>query len=192
MNLFLKRLGGFYKYRFLMQQLVTKDIKLKYRRSFLGYLWSILNPLGVSLLLPLRGLPLLLSGSHQQPCPFHGVTAMQTREMKREYTHWHGSTARSPTSSRRATTTTDTARPKTAARVSPITSPSNAIRRGATSASRRIPTATAPSRWKTPPSPSTIRHGAACSSSPRSSCPATKCSTGRRRLLISLWRISRS
>lgn len=53
--------------------------------------------------------------------------------------------------------------------------------RGATSASRRIPTATAPSRWKTPPSPSTIRHGAACSSSPRSSCPATKCSTGRRR-----------
>lgn len=43
MNLFLKRLGGFYKYRFLMQQLVTKDIKLKYRRSFLGYLWSILN-----------------------------------------------------------------------------------------------------------------------------------------------------
>ena len=44
MNLFLKRLGGFYKYRFLMQQLVTKDIKLKYRRSFLGYLWSILNP----------------------------------------------------------------------------------------------------------------------------------------------------
>lgn len=36
MNLFLKRLGGFYKYRFLMQQLVTKDIKLKYRRSFLG------------------------------------------------------------------------------------------------------------------------------------------------------------
>ena len=70
---------------------------------------------------------------------------------------------------------------ETAARVSPITSPSNAIRRGATSASRRIPTATAPSRWKTPPSPSTIRHGAACSSSPRSSCPATKCSTGRRR-----------
>ena len=47
MNLFLKRLGGFYKYRFLMQQLVTKDIKLKYRRSFLGYLWSILNPLMV-------------------------------------------------------------------------------------------------------------------------------------------------
>ena len=51
MNLFLKRLGGLYKYRFLMQQLVTKDIKLKYRRSFLGYLWSILNPLMVMVIM---------------------------------------------------------------------------------------------------------------------------------------------
>lgn len=51
MDLFLKRLGGFYKYRFLMQQLVTKDIKLKYRRSFLGYLWSILNPLMVMVIM---------------------------------------------------------------------------------------------------------------------------------------------
>lgn len=45
MGMFVKRLGGFYKYRFLMQQLVSRDIKLKYRRSFLGYVWSILNPL---------------------------------------------------------------------------------------------------------------------------------------------------
>lgn len=51
MELFIKRLGGFYKYRFLMEQLITKDIKLKYRRSFLGYLWSILNPLMVMVIM---------------------------------------------------------------------------------------------------------------------------------------------
>lgn len=35
------------KYRDLIEQLVVKDLKLKYRRSFLGYLWSILNPLAI-------------------------------------------------------------------------------------------------------------------------------------------------
>lgn len=45
MSMVRARLEGFIQYRFLMQQLVSKDIKLKYRRSFLGYLWSILNPL---------------------------------------------------------------------------------------------------------------------------------------------------
>ncbi len=35
----------FLKYKDLISQLVSRDIKLKYRRSFLGYLWSILNPL---------------------------------------------------------------------------------------------------------------------------------------------------
>lgn len=32
-------------YKELVRQLVLKDIKLKYRRSYLGYIWSILNPL---------------------------------------------------------------------------------------------------------------------------------------------------
>ena len=35
----------FWKYRDLLKLLVAKDIKLKYRRSFLGYVWSVLNPL---------------------------------------------------------------------------------------------------------------------------------------------------
>lgn len=35
----------FWNYRDLLKHLVTKDLKLKYRRSFLGYLWSVLNPL---------------------------------------------------------------------------------------------------------------------------------------------------
>lgn len=39
------RLQGLYKYRSLVRQLVMKDLKLKYRRSFLGYVWSVLNPL---------------------------------------------------------------------------------------------------------------------------------------------------
>lgn len=34
-----------FKYKDLLYQLVSRDIKLKYRRSFLGYVWSILNPL---------------------------------------------------------------------------------------------------------------------------------------------------
>lgn len=34
-----------YKYRELLGELVKRDIKIKYRRSILGVLWSILNPL---------------------------------------------------------------------------------------------------------------------------------------------------
>lgn len=36
---------GFKKYSFLLVNLVKKDITLKYRRSVLGILWSVLNPL---------------------------------------------------------------------------------------------------------------------------------------------------
>ncbi len=35
----------FWKYKDLLKLLVSRDIKLKYRRSFLGYVWSVLNPL---------------------------------------------------------------------------------------------------------------------------------------------------
>jgi lipopolysaccharide transport system permease protein len=40
-----RRLHTLFTYRELFFQLVSRDIKLKYRRSMLGYLWSILNPL---------------------------------------------------------------------------------------------------------------------------------------------------
>lgn len=33
------------KYKPLIHELVVRDLKIKYRRSFLGYLWSLLNPL---------------------------------------------------------------------------------------------------------------------------------------------------
>ena len=39
------RLRTLLKYRELFFQLVSRDIKQKYRRSLLGYLWSMLNPL---------------------------------------------------------------------------------------------------------------------------------------------------
>ena len=39
------RIKTFGQYKALVYELVSRDIKLKYRRSFLGYIWSILNPL---------------------------------------------------------------------------------------------------------------------------------------------------
>ena len=33
------------RYKALINELVERDLKVKYRRSFLGYLWSLLNPL---------------------------------------------------------------------------------------------------------------------------------------------------
>lgn len=38
-------IGHFLTYRPLIHELVTRDLKVKYRRSFLGYVWSVLNPL---------------------------------------------------------------------------------------------------------------------------------------------------
>lgn len=34
-----------FRYRWLLEELVSRDLKIKYRRSILGYLWSVLNPL---------------------------------------------------------------------------------------------------------------------------------------------------
>ncbi len=45
LGLFQDRVFNLYQFRDLFIQLVQRDIKLKYRRSFLGYVWSVLNPL---------------------------------------------------------------------------------------------------------------------------------------------------
>ena len=45
MNTFRYRIRTLYQYKDLIKELVSRDIKLKYRRSFLGYVWSVLNPL---------------------------------------------------------------------------------------------------------------------------------------------------
>ena len=40
-----KYIDSFRKYRFLLRELVKKGIKLKYRRSYLGIIWTLLEPL---------------------------------------------------------------------------------------------------------------------------------------------------
>lgn len=42
---------GFKKYRYLLGNLISRDLKVKYRRSFLGFLWSVLNPLLMALVI---------------------------------------------------------------------------------------------------------------------------------------------
>lgn len=41
----IKRLEVFMNYRYLLKELVIRDIRIRYRRSFLGILWSVLSPL---------------------------------------------------------------------------------------------------------------------------------------------------
>jgi len=45
MKIWFLRLKDFFHYKDLLKHLVARDIKLKYRRSVLGYLWSVLDPL---------------------------------------------------------------------------------------------------------------------------------------------------
>lgn len=46
MTMFFKNITySFQKYKFLLQQLVSRDFKVKYKRSVLGILWSLLYPL---------------------------------------------------------------------------------------------------------------------------------------------------
>lgn len=51
MSLFKYRIRTLMKYKSLIWELVRRDLKLKYRRSFLGYAWSVLNPLLIMIVL---------------------------------------------------------------------------------------------------------------------------------------------
>ena len=53
MKLFKYRIKTLFKYQDLIRDLVARDLKLKYRRSFLGYVWSVLNPLLIMIVLTL-------------------------------------------------------------------------------------------------------------------------------------------
>ncbi|MBP1965204.1 ABC transporter permease [Paenibacillus aceris] len=45
MNKLFVMLSGFFKYNNLLFELVVRDIKIRYRKSVLGLLWTLLNPL---------------------------------------------------------------------------------------------------------------------------------------------------
>lgn len=46
-----QNINNLMKYRYLLVELIKKDIKLKYRRSYMGYLWTLLEPLLTMLVL---------------------------------------------------------------------------------------------------------------------------------------------
>lgn len=46
-----KYIEGFMRYRYLLKELVVKGIKLKYRRSYLGLVWTLLEPLLTTMVL---------------------------------------------------------------------------------------------------------------------------------------------
>lgn len=46
-----KYIDGFMRYRYLLKELVIKGIKLKYRRSYLGLVWTLLEPLLTTMVL---------------------------------------------------------------------------------------------------------------------------------------------
>lgn len=62
-----KVIGNFMKYRFLLVELVKKDVKLKYRNSYLGLLWTLLEPLLTMLVLTLVFSGLLGRGDRLYP-----------------------------------------------------------------------------------------------------------------------------
>lgn len=67
MKLLSYRIKTLLKYQDLIWELVARDLKLKYRRSFLGYLWSILNPLLIMIVLTIVFTKMLGKGIENYP-----------------------------------------------------------------------------------------------------------------------------
>src|SRR5512136_2351915 len=63
-------------YRHLIFQLIRRDILTRYKRSFLGVAWTMLNPLGMMLILSFV-FSRLFSGTHAYPaCILSGLMAL--------------------------------------------------------------------------------------------------------------------
>ncbi len=67
-----KYIDNFLQYRFLLGQLVKKGIKLKYRRSYLGIIWSLLEPLLTMIVLSIVFGTLF--GNHTREFPVYILT----------------------------------------------------------------------------------------------------------------------
>lgn len=67
-----KQIENFMKYRFLLAELVKKGIKLKYRRSYLGIIWSLLEPLLTMIVLTIVFGTLF--GNHTREFPVYILT----------------------------------------------------------------------------------------------------------------------
>ena len=68
----MRYIKDFIKYRFLLSELVKKGIKLKYRRSYLGIIWSLLEPLLTMIVLTIVFGTLF--GNHTKEFPVYILT----------------------------------------------------------------------------------------------------------------------
>ena len=48
---FIREINEAFRYRYLIWQLISRNIKIRYKRSFLGIAWSMLNPLGMMIVM---------------------------------------------------------------------------------------------------------------------------------------------
>ena len=73
------------KDRFILQQLVTKDFKLRYRRSVLGVIWSVLNPLLMMIIMSFV-FSYFLRGSNVENYPLYLIVGNITFSLMTEAT----------------------------------------------------------------------------------------------------------
>lgn len=64
---------NFLRYRYLLQQLVSRDFKVKYKRSVLGVLWSVLNPLLTMVIMSIVFIQLFHMGGRGSGVPDYPV-----------------------------------------------------------------------------------------------------------------------
>ena len=59
----LKELAELWKFRYLLQMLIARELKVRYKNSALGFLWSIVPPL-LSVVVLSPGKPKITKESH--------------------------------------------------------------------------------------------------------------------------------